>query len=243
MSDGARAAAHGTGGVVRAPPTVGVAVPAAGAGRRMGGVRKPFLELAGEPVLLHALRPFLSDSRVVAVAVALAEEDAASPPEWLVECDPRVSVVCGGETRTESVRRAIEALPPEVTLIAVHDAARPLVSTAVVAECIEVAGTGVGAVAGCPALDTMKQVDQDRLVVSTPDRGTLWHAQTPQIFPADILRRAYQRADGNATDDAVLVERAGGRVRMIDAGRGNMKVTDPGDIAIAEAYLAELAAG
>ena len=103
----------------------------------MGGVRKPFLELAGEPVLLHALRPFLSDSRVVAVAVALADEDAASPPAWLIELDPRVSVVTGGETRNESVRRAIEALPQDVTLIAVHDAARPLVSTEVVAECIE----------------------------------------------------------------------------------------------------------
>ena len=209
----------------------------------MGGVRKPFLELAGEPVLVHALRPFLSDPRVVAVAVALTEEDAASPPEWLLSLDARVSVVAGGDTRTESVRLAIEALPQDVTVIAVHDAARPLVSTEVVAECIDLAATGVGAVAGCPAVDTIKEVDEQRRVVATPDRATLWHAQTPQVFPAELLRRAYQGAGATATDDAALVERAGGTVRMIDAGRTNMKVTGGGDVALAEAHLANVAAG
>ena len=224
-------------------PTVGVAVPGAGVGRRMGGVRKPFLLLAGEPVLVHALRPFLSDPRVVAVAVTLAEEDAASPPEWLLSLDARVSVLAGGDTRTESVRLAIEALPRDVTVIAVHDAARPLVSTEVVAECIDLAATGVGAVAGCPAVDTIKEVDEQRRVVATPDRATLWHAQTPQVFPAELLRRAYRKAGASATDDAALVERAGGTVRMIDAGRTNMKVTGRGDVALAEAHLANVAAG
>ena len=121
------------------PTRVGVAVPAAGSGRRMGGVRKAFLELAGEPVLVHALRPFLVHPEVVRVAVALPREDALEPPEWLLSLDPRIRVVAGGASRTESVGNAVRSLPDDVTVVAVHDAARPLVSPEVVARCIEVA--------------------------------------------------------------------------------------------------------
>lgn len=216
---------------------VGVAVPAAGSGRRMGGVRKPFLRLADEPVLVHALRPFLAEPRVCAVVVALGPEDADDPPEWLRQLDGRVLVVPGGETRGDSVRRAIEALPDDVDVIAVHDAARPLVSTAVVSACIDVAAAGEGAVAGCPAVDTMKRVDGDALVTGTPDRSSLWHAHTPQVFPADLVRRAYASGAASATDDAALVEGIGGRVRMVDDGGWNLKVTRPGDVAVAEALL------
>lgn len=220
------------------PSRVGVAVPAAGVGRRMGGLRKPFLELAGEPLLVHALKPFLSDTRVVAIVVALSEEDAAAPPGWLLDLDARISVVRGGDSRTASVRRAIDALPDSVGVIAVHDAARPLVSSEVVARCIDIAVGGEGAVAGCPAVDTIKEVDGDLLVVDTPDRARLWQAQTPQVFPAELARRAYASADVEATDDSALVERLGARVRMVDAGRGNLKVTRAEDVPLAEAYLA-----
>ena len=216
---------------------VGVAVPAAGTGRRMGGVRKPFLELAGEPVLVHALRPFLADSRVVAVVVALAEADASAPPLWLTGLDARVRVVAGGETRAESVRNALAELPDDVDVVAVHDAARPLVTADVVGRCIDVAAVGEGAVAGCPAVDTMKQVDGERAIVATPDRSTLWHAHTPQVFPAGVLRRAYRRDLAGATDDAGLVEREGLTVRMVDGGPANLKVTRQEDLAVAEAVL------
>lgn len=219
---------------------VGVAVPAAGSGRRMGGVRKPFLELAGEPVLVHALRPFLGDERVVAVVVALAPEDASTPPAWLSGLDPRISVVAGGATRTESVRNALAALPEDLDVVAVHDAARPLVAPEAVARCIEVAAGGEGAVAGCPAVDTMKEVDAERRIVSTPERARLWHAQTPQVFPADVARRAYAVVDGGgtATDDAALAERVGATVRMVDAGPSNLKVTTADDVLVADAILA-----
>lgn len=220
---------------------VGVAVPAAGEGRRMGhrmaGVRKPFLELAGEAVLLHALRPFLAESRVVAVVVALGETDVATPPGWLIDIDDRVSVVRGGDSRTASVKHAIDALPDDVDVIAVHDAARPFVRADVVARCIDVAAGGEGAVAGCPAVDTIKEVDDRLRVLGTPERARLWHAQTPQAFPASLLRRAYASPDV-ATDDSAMVERLGAPVRMIDAGPGNMKVTRPEDLLVAEAYLA-----
>ena len=220
-----------------AAPRVGVAIPAAGSGRRMGGVRKPFLNLLGEPTLLHALRPFLADPRVVRITVALAPDDAADPPPWIEELDRRIRVIAGGDTRGASVALAIRALPDDLDVIAVHDAARPLVTAELVATCIEVAAAGVGAVAGCPAVDTMKTVDDDATIVGTPDRSTLWHAHTPQVFPASLLREAYDRGDGTATDDAGLVERIGGVVRMVDDGGANPKVTNPRDVMVAEALL------
>ena len=216
---------------------VGVAVPAAGAGARMGGMRKPFLELSGEPVLLHALRPFLAERRVVAVVVALASDDANDPPAWLASLDPRVSVVAGGATRGESVARALAALPHEVDVIAVHDAARPLVTAEVVRRCIDVAAGGVGAVAGSPAVDTLKTVDAEAFIRSTPERASLWHAHTPQVFPAALLRAAYRDGGLAETDDAALVERTGARIRMVDDGAVNLKVTRPGDVPLAEAVL------
>ena len=205
----------------------------------MGGVRKAFLNLAGEPVLLRALRPFLAEPRVVQVVVALWSEEAGGPPEWLLEHDPRISVVAGGATRTQSVRAAVGALDPDLDAIAVHDAARPLVTADVVSSCIELALAGVGALAGCPAVDTIKHVDPDGSVLDTPDRSRLWHAQTPQVFPARALRAAYADPAAEGTDDAALVERADPSVvvRMVDAGTTNFKVTRPVDVLLAEAIL------
>lgn len=203
----------------------------------MGGVRKPFIELLGEPVLVHALRPLLDDPRVVSVVVALAPDEAGSPPSWLVDLDSRVRVVAGGDTRTDSVRAALAALPRDLDVIAVHDAARPLVTAEVVARCIDLASGGRGAVAGCPAVDTLKEVGLDGAIVGTPDRARFWHAHTPQVFPADVLRRAYATGGGGATDDAALVERVGGEVHLVDDGPSNMKVTRPEDVLVAEALL------
>lgn len=226
-------------GDVTAPAArVGVAVPAAGSGRRLGGAKKPFLQLRGEPALVHALRPFLADPRVVSIVVALSAEDAQAPPSWLTDLDARVRVVPGGATRGQSVARAMEALDDDVTVIAVHDAARPLVTAEVVRACIDVAAAGTGAVAGSPAVDTIKAVDDQGRVVATPDRSTLWQAHTPQVFPASMLRKAYSTLGAGATDDASLVERIGGEIRMVDDGNENLKVTLPGDVAIAEAVLA-----
>ncbi len=225
-------------------PRVGLAVPAAGSGRRMGGARKPWLELAGEPVLAHALRPFLADPRVVAVRVALAPDDAADPPAWLTGLDSRVRAVPGGATRAASVARAVAALPHDVEVILVHDAARPLVTDEVVSRVIAEAAAGRGAVAGWPATDTLKRVGPERRIVDTPDRAALWHAQTPQGFPAAWLRRALDEAgagfasDGGATDDAALVERLGYEVCVVEGAPSNLKVTRPEDLPLAEWYFA-----
>jgi 2-C-methyl-D-erythritol 4-phosphate cytidylyltransferase len=215
----------------------------------MGGVKKPWLELAGEPVLRHTLRPFLADDRVVALVVALSAEDAADPPAWLAMLDDRVSTVEGGDSRAASVARAVGALPEDLDVVLVHDAARPLVDGATIDRCVLAAVSGVGAVAGIPAVDTLKEVDAgtpgaDELprIVGTPDRTRLWHAQTPQGFPADLIRRAVQRVDlfETATDDASLVEAIGGTVVMVRGHAHNLKVTRPADLPVAEFHLARV---
>lgn len=218
---------------------VGVVVPAAGRGSRMGGRPKQYLALAGVPILLWSVRPFLVDPRVALVIVALPPGDAEEPPPWLLEEDPRVRVVAGGASRADSVRAALEALPADVDVAVVHDGARPLVSPDVVSRCIEVAAEGRGAVAGVPAVDTLKEVDGEARILATPDRSRIWHAQTPQAFPREMILEAYRAAgpSPDATDDAGLVERIGGEVRMVRASSRNLKVTRPGDLAVAEALL------
>ncbi len=220
--------------------TVGVVVPAAGSGRRMGGLAKPFLELSGEPILMRALRPFLEHSGVREVVVSLPTADAESPPAWLLESDQRIRVVVGGETRRDSVWAGLQALSGTLDVAVIHDGARPLVSRDVVDRCIGSAGRGVGGVAGVPAVDTIKEVDGDLRVLATPDRSRLWHAQTPQAFPLGVIMDAYRRAfaeDFPATDDASLVERVGGSVVMVESSGENLKITRPEDLEMAELML------
>jgi len=122
----------------------------------------------------------------------------------------------------------------------VHDGARPLVDRAVVGRCIDLAARGIGGIAGVPVVDTMKQVDESGRVVATPERSRLWHAQTPQAFPLDVIMEAYRRAleeDFPATDDAGLVERVGGPVVMVESSEDNLKITRPEDLEIAELLL------
>ncbi len=216
-------------------------LPAAGAGRRMGGVRKPLLELAGQPMLLHALRPFLVHPAVERVIVAMAPEEAAQPPEWLTALDPRVSVVAGGAERGDSVRNGLEAVPADADVVLIHDAARPLVSTAEVDAAIAAAARGVGAVVGVPVVDTLKLADEQRTIIETRKRDGLWHALTPQAFPRAMILDAYRRAarDGiTGTDDAALVEHYGGEVVLVEGSRANLKVTTAADLELAEAVLA-----
>lgn len=223
-----------------AGPDVGVVVPAAGSGRRMGGRRKQYLELDGQPVLLRAIRPFLRRRDVVEVVVALPPDDVEAPPGWLVDADPRVRLVPGGETRGASVRAGVEALSPEARIVAIHDGARPLLDADTVERCLEEARGGRGAVAGWPAVDTMKQVDDSGRILRTPERSSLWHAQTPQVFPRDVIAEAYRSASEgelSATDDSALVERRGGSVHMVRGSSRNIKVTRSDDMAVAETLL------
>jgi 2-C-methyl-D-erythritol 4-phosphate cytidylyltransferase len=154
--------------------------------------------------------------------VVAVPPDRAEPPD----------LVPGGATRSESVRNALDAAP-EASVVVVHDAARPLVTVELVRRCLDALEGCDGVIAAIPVTDTVKVVE-DGSVIRTPDRGRLWAAQTPQVFRADVLRRA---SGAEATDDASLVEALGGRVRVVEGAPENFKVTTPLDVRVAEMLL------
>jgi 2-C-methyl-D-erythritol 4-phosphate cytidylyltransferase/2-C-methyl-D-erythritol 2,4-cyclodiphosphate synthase len=222
-------------------PRVGALVPAAGRGERLGvGTAKALHPVAGRPMLVRAVRTLASgpvDVVVVAAPEGLVEEVRAA----LADEHPgaELAVVEGGGTRTASVRRALAALPASVEVVLVHDAARPLVPPSLVDAVVRAVTEGADAVVpGLPVVDTVKEVDEHEVVLATVDRSTLRAVQTPQGFRRAVLERAYDEAgDAETTDDAGLVERAGGRVVVVPGSEEAFKVTRPLDLALAEAVL------
>jgi 2-C-methyl-D-erythritol 4-phosphate cytidylyltransferase len=150
---------------------------------------------------------------------------------------PPIERIAGGDHRSESVRNALAALP-DASIVVVHDAARPFAPAELFRACIaEIEAGWDAAIAAAPVTDTIKEADADRRVMRTLDRSRLWSIQTPQAFEAGILRRALAGDVATATDDAVLVEAIGGRVRIVEAPPGNFKITWPDDLQRAEALL------
>jgi 2-C-methyl-D-erythritol 4-phosphate cytidylyltransferase len=226
------------------PPDVAVVIVAAGAGVRAGpGEPKQFRPIHGVPMLLRALRPFLSHPQVDQVVVTLPPGHATHPPDWLGKLvGERLRVVAGGRTRADSVRAGLDALGGAVTIVLVHDGARPFVSRETIDGVIARARAGVGAVAAVPVTDTVKAVAERRITGSLA-RERLWRAQTPQGFPRAMLERAYAGlANGDAapTDDAELCERAGLPVEVVPDSPHNLKVTTADDFRLAEALAREL---
>jgi 2-C-methyl-D-erythritol 4-phosphate cytidylyltransferase len=218
-----------------------VILPAAGSGRRMGNRPKAFIEIGGRPMLDRSLEPFLEDDRITAAIVVLDPDAALHPPSWLTRLTPRVLIAEGGSERGDSVRSGLARVPAGTDVILVHDAARPLVSTSIVARAIEAAADGRSVTAAIPLADTLHRTDDANRIVNTPDRTGFWRAQTPQAFPADVLRTAHRKAvetSFTATDDAALVAHFGTTVYVIEGDPANRKITVPEDLAIAEALLA-----
>jgi 2-C-methyl-D-erythritol 4-phosphate cytidylyltransferase len=219
-------------------PDVGVLLPAGGRGERAGrGLPKQFRPIAGVPMLLRAIRPFAAHPRVRAIVVALPADAAEQPPTWLAPLvGDHLRVVPGGTTRAASVRAALSALDPQCAIVLVHDAARPFVATGEIDAVIAAAEQGSGAVAAIPVSDTLKRSADGRRITATEPRHGLWRALTPQGFPRTLLENAYRTADDlEATDDAALVEAAGGTVVLVPGRTTNIKVTTADDFAVAEA--------
>ena len=197
-------------------------VPAGGSGERLGADRpKAFVVCAGRPMVewsLDVLRP--ACARVIVAAPA-----SHLTPGW----------VEGGPSRAASVRNALDAAP-DATVVVIHDAARPLVTTDLVTRCLDALEGVDGVIAAVPVTDTVHVASPDLLIADSPDRSTLWAAQTPQVFRADVLRRAND-SNEEATDEASLVAAVGGTVRLIEAPSDNIKVTTPTDLRLAEALL------
>jgi 2-C-methyl-D-erythritol 4-phosphate cytidylyltransferase len=219
-------------------PDVGVLLPAGGRGERAGaGVPKQFRPIGGVPMLLRAIRPFAAHPRVRAIVVALPEDAVEPPPPWLASLlGDRLRVVAGGATRAASVRAALAALDPECRIVLVHDAARPFVATDEIDAVVAAAEQGTGAVAAIPVSDTLKRSDDGWRITATEPRLGLWRALTPQGFPRRLLEGAYRSAgDLDPTDDAALVEAAGGTVVLVPGRTTNIKITTADDFRVAEA--------
>jgi 2-C-methyl-D-erythritol 4-phosphate cytidylyltransferase len=216
----------------------GAIIPAAGSGVRMGGARKPFLELGGKPVLQYCLDAFFSVPAIEHIVVVLAPAELSDPPTWLQR--ERISLAAGGAQRADSVRAGLLALPRDVDVVVVHDAARPLVEPAMIQAVLEHARTGVAATVALQVTDTLHHVDDELRIIETPDRSKFWRAQTPQAFPRQLLEQAYARVAeiSSATDEAGLVARAGFPVRVVPGDVRNIKITTAADVVLAEAAFA-----
>lgn len=220
---------------------VAAIIPAAGAGRRMGGVRKAFMPLAGKPLLQHSVEAFRAHPGIHTVVVALAPEDLENPPAWLSQ--PDMVLVQGGAERADSVRAAVAALPPDVDAVIVHDAARPLVNADLIDRVLNEVQRGRSVTLAIQATDTLHEVDEALQIRATPDRQLIWRAQTPQAFPCDVLQASFSTPDAaRATDEAGLVASCGWRVGVVPGEPWNIKVTTPQDIAFVEAALADRSA-
>ena len=215
--------------------TVAAVVPAAGSGTRMGpGDPKALLLLAGEPLLVHAVRGLRAAPSIGPVVVAAPPDRVAEVTDLLSRYD--VTVVAGGAERQDSVRRALAALPADVDLVLVHDAARALTPSALHEAVVAALRGGAEAVVPVlPVADTVKRVEGDR-VVATVDRDDLRAVQTPQGFRRDVLEQAHEDISA-VTDDAALVERLGRTVLTVPGDPEAFKVTRPFDLLVAEAVL------
>ncbi len=226
-------------------------LPAAGIGTRMAASQpKQFLELNGLPILIHSLRAFAAVPRVAAIYVAVRRNEIERVESQIAEFSSqfsfagRIHVVEGGDSRQESVANALAALPSQNDdIVLVHDAVRPLIDTATIERTIDAVIEHGAAIVGLPAIDTVKQVERTAhgaLITSTIPREFVVLAQTPQGFRCGVLRRAFAEATADGfvgTDEASIIERAGHPVAVVPGSQVNLKITQPGDLALAEFYL------
>jgi 2-C-methyl-D-erythritol 4-phosphate cytidylyltransferase len=225
------------------PADVGVVLVAGGSGTRTASPElKQFRWVAGKPMLLHSVQRFQARADVAMVVCVLPRSHVGDPPPWLFQSDlDRLLISVGGPTRQASVENGLQDLPSHVSIVVVHDAARPLVSDATIDGVIAEARAGHGAVAALPVVDTLKEVGEDGRIVRTVERSRLWRAQTPQAFPRALLVSAHdaaRRDHVSATDDAALCERIGIPVVVVRGSERALKITDESDFARADALAA-----
>ena len=226
--------------------SVAAVVVAGGSGERLGrDGGKQLAVVAGLPVLSWTIKALAEESQIGLIVVVAHPEKVAYYRS--VAVDPLdlatpLTLVAGGASRQASVAAGLAAVPSTFEAVLVQDGARPLLTPALVSKALAALSADdavAGVVVGHPAVDTLKLVDGDA-VAATPDRSKFWAVQTPQVFRAATLRDAYARATAEGfvgTDDSSLVERAGGRVALVEGPRDNIKVTVPEDLALVEAVL------
>jgi 2-C-methyl-D-erythritol 4-phosphate cytidylyltransferase len=226
-------------------------LPAAGLGTRMAGPQpKQFLDLDGVPILIHSLRAFASVQRVTAIYVAVRKTEIERTEAQIGEfgaahnLTARVHVVEGGDHRQASVSNALAALPAQPDdIVLIHDAVRPLIDPDTINRTIDAVIEFGAAIVGLPAIDTIKQVERTAhgaLITATIPREFVVLAQTPQGFRYGMLQKALTDAEADGfqgTDEASVIERAGHPVAVVHGSPVNLKITQPGDLELAEFYL------
>lgn len=220
-------------------------IPAAGSGVRLGLHRpKAFVDLEGKPLFVRTIERFLSAGVRFDVIVVAPESHLPELRSLLQTTWPDIRMVCiaGGEQRQDSVWNGLCALSPDTDIVMIHDAARPFVSVSAVQAAIEAAAACGASTVAIPAIDTVLVGDADDFLVSTPDRKTLWACQTPQVFRTEVILEAHRQARKEGyygTDDASLVRRMGGTVKLVPGSPANFKVTTPLDLAMARMVIRE----
>jgi 2-C-methyl-D-erythritol 4-phosphate cytidylyltransferase len=225
-------------------PDVYALIPAAGSGTRMGSeIPKQYQMLAGRVLLDHAIQALSTHARVRQVFVVLGpQDDYFRTYDWSAYGGRLEPLYCGGATRAASVQNGLMAMADAVEpddWVMVHDAARPCLTAALIDRLLaEVFSDRVGGLLAVPVTDTLKRGDVSQRVLETVQRESLWHAQTPQMFRFRLLLEAMRRADATrTTDEASAIEQMGLHPRLVMGSASNLKVTHPGDWALAKNCL------
>jgi 2-C-methyl-D-erythritol 4-phosphate cytidylyltransferase len=217
-----------------------VIIVAAGAGKRLNSkVPKALVLLKGQPLISYSLKVFESHPGIRGVVIVGAGGFLSQFIRLTRSLKKVRAVVAGGALRSDSVKSGLQCLSPDTDLVLVHDAARPFVDKAMIDRLILALKKNKAAIVGVPVKFTVKKIDRRTLdIKETPDRDLLWEAQTPQGFHKDVLIKAHaKKFKQEATDDAMLVERMGSKVKMVMGDYRNIKVTTPEDIVLARQLL------
>ncbi len=220
-------------------------IPSAGTGRRMGADRnKLLLNVRSHPIIAWTLLAAEAATSIKWIGIIARSDDENDLKAIIADLNlsKPVEIILGGSTRQESVFNGINALPAEAKFVLIHDGARCLVTPSLFNACAKAIQNCLGLIAAIPVKDTIKVVDQNGIIQSTPDRKQLWAAQTPQGFDVKLLRECHELGISQGwevTDDAALLERCGVEVIIVPGEETNLKVTTPQDLAIAEFILSQ----
>lgn len=221
----------------------GVVIVAAGTGSRMNmGINKQFIKLEGKEIIAYTIEKFYNNSNIEDIVVVVKEDESEFFKKEILDKYnfKNVKIAYGGKERQDSVYNGLKLLDEKCDVVLIHDGARPFVSDKIIDKSIEEAKEHKAIVVGVPVKDTIKVIDNDKNIVDTPNRSVLWAVQTPQTFDYNILIDAYKDAFKNkfyGTDDAVLVERIGYKVKMLEGSYNNIKITTQEDLNVGSQIL------
>ena len=205
-------------------------IPCGGVGSRTGlDYNKIFYKIDGEEVILKTLRPFLAIDDITKVIVVYNKADRERL-ETLTRDMPKVVLVEGGATRSESVRNGLMAVDNDADTVTIHDGASPYIRESLIVECIESARIHGGATLYTPITDTIKRIDKDMHIVDTPDRREYIAIETPQTFNTERIKYAYEHIESSLTDDTQVYEQFYGPVALVLGDKSNIKITSPEDL-------------